>query len=333
MANRYEESGGRQEDYGRYGQDRGQRRDPSGPQASGEHRSWNDDQGRSGQYGQSSYGQGQYGGYDRAGYRAGDYGQGGGFGSAGYGQGEPPYSGVSGGNPQHEQGGGQGQGSHNFSGQNQGGWGQAGAGRYGANQYGSNQYGSNQYGSGPYGQSGGSYGQQDFSQAAQRSNWREDQRFGSHASTGQTWGQNQAPRDAYGQEDYGQYGGVRPSTRFDRSADPGDDHDPHYRNWRDKQLSDHDREYGRWRTEQARRYDTDYASWRDKRHQSFRNDFEAWRAENGGAHVGGANSATGGALAGTAAVQDVTDGGTGHQQHEAVTTDEIRRDARKDEKR
>ncbi|HTI66107.1 MAG TPA: hypothetical protein VL460_01025 [Caulobacteraceae bacterium] len=105
------------------------------------------------------------------------------------------------------------------------------------------------------------FGPQDFSPSAQRSQWREDQRYGDHGSTGDSYG-------AAGRS--GQYGaGDHPSY----------DHEPHYRQWRDRQLASHDQDYARWRDEQARRYDEDYGQWRSQRHEAFSKDFHAWRSD------------------------------------------------------
>jgi len=91
---------------------------------------------------------------------------------------------------------------------------------------------------------------------ARRSNWREDQRFGDHRSTGETWERDAPMREA-------EYGGV------DRRAQDGwraqHAQDDHYRRWREQQLAAHDEDYARWRREQADRYDQAYRSRRDHR--------------------------------------------------------------------
>jgi hypothetical protein len=54
---------------------------------------------------------------------------------------------------------------------------------------------------------GGSYGQGAWRGAGQRSLQHDDQRYGSHRDTGETWGERRNHRDQKGREDFGQYGG------------------------------------------------------------------------------------------------------------------------------
>lgn len=53
---------------------------------------------------------------------------------------------------------------------------------------------------------GGTYGQGAWRGAGQRSLQHEDQRYGPHRDTGETWGQGRSYRDQMGREDFGQYG-------------------------------------------------------------------------------------------------------------------------------
>jgi len=119
-----------------------------------------------------------------------------------------------------------------------------------------------------------------------------------------------------------------------------DDHEPHYRHWRDAKLAAHDQDYARWRDEQARRYDEDYRTWRNGHHEAFSQAFDGWRGQRtspatspSGASVGlgdfnaihGANPTLG----------DIAEGGTGaprhkHDHHDRAEPthrlDEVRRD-------
>ena len=346
MSNRYDESAGRQEDYGRYGMAR-DRQDRGRYGQGGEARSWGDDyselhqQRSQGAYGGLSHGssnQPSGGGY--SGGAAGGYGNFGGHGSqsgqggygplyqgSSYGQdsssfsrssgpyddressfydhpdqgrggyarggqnrgrqlGDERYSSFSTGNPQHDPGGGYGY--------------QGGARSHAPfsdqGGYSWDRNAGQGQSRGYSGEGGGTYGQTEYSQAARRSNWRTDNR------EGVDWGASQASEHH---------------------------NDPHYRRWRDQQLDSHDRDYSHWRDQQAKRYDDDYKSWRDERHQAFSKDFEGWRSTRG---AGGQSvsdltpGAAAGASAGEAAVEDVTDGGTGRHD------DKLKRDEKRDDK-
>jgi hypothetical protein len=62
------------------------------------------------------------------------------------------------------------------------------------------------YGRGEFRREGGTYGQGGWRGSAQRSLAHEDQRYGSHRDTGETYGQGRSYRDERGREDFGQYG-------------------------------------------------------------------------------------------------------------------------------
>lgn len=111
------------------------------------------------------------------------------------------------------------------------------------------------------GHAGGTYGQQDYGRSAQRSAFREDQRY-AHAPGGG------APYDRRDRPPGPAYGGGRPA----------DDHDPDYLSWRDRQLSTSDREYAQWRSEQARRHDEDYSRWRARTRSDSGSTLDAARA-------------------------------------------------------
>ena len=238
-------------------------------------------------------------------------------------------------------------GQYTRPGQNQGGgdrYGQrafgdhSGAGGYGeggyASQRGGGGYGPQGYGAeersgaAGTGRGGGTYGQQDFSESARRSQYRDDQRYGDHTVTGETWRNEDERGDRSRSENYG---AVDSSRQYSAGHQPQpgrhDDHEPHYRRWRDDQLASHDRDYAHWRETQARRYDEDYHGWRDQRREGFSRDFETWRQDRstgqttgiqasaaGASHIGHpGSSARGSSLANTAPepVQGVTDGHTG----------------------
>ena len=45
------------------------------------------------------------------------------------------------------------------------------------------------------------------------------------------------------------------------------DFDPHYRNWRDRQMNELDRDYDDYRREHQSKFESDFGSWRDRRQQ------------------------------------------------------------------
>ena len=152
--------------------------------------------------------------------------------------------------------------------------------------------------------SGGSYGQGDYGAGARRSQARRDQ-YGAGDREGFV---------AYGRG----YGDARREPDEAHEAHGHDhDHEPGYRNWRDRQLASHDADYGRWRDEQARRYDEDYKGYRTSRHEAFSKGFDSWRttrdAQPGGAPVDQAVDT----------VSNVTDGGSGrvHRDHDDKDAD------------
>lgn len=52
---------------------------------------------------------------------------------------------------------------------------------------------------------------------------------------------------------------------LDRGARPH--HDPHYREWRDRQIESYDRDYEAYRRENQSRFDAEFGSWRQSRQQ------------------------------------------------------------------
>ena len=77
----------------------------------------------------------------------------------------------------------------------------------------------------------------------------------------------------YGLDDYRGTSRAGSANWTDRSrSDRADrDHDnrldPHYRSWRDRQMSDLDRDYDDYRAENQSRFESDFASWRERRQQ------------------------------------------------------------------
>jgi hypothetical protein len=71
-----------------------------------------------------------------------------------------------------------------------------------------------QAGSSSYGQGRGTYGDDQGGHGAQRSRYRDDQRYGSHQSTGANYGQGQSYRDQAGREDFGQYAQTGAGGRY-----------------------------------------------------------------------------------------------------------------------
>ena len=308
MSNRSDESAGRQEDYGRYGQAR-DRKDQGRDSQGGEQRSWGDNsysdyqqQRPQGAYGSLSHGaSNQAGGGGFSGGAAGGYGGFGGHGSQGgqggygplyqgssYAQDSSSFSRSSG--PYDDRGGpGNAQSNSGRGGYSQG---QHEQGRQGGDE----RYSSFSAGN-PQHDQGGGYGAQDAPFTGQG---------------GYSW-----DRDA---------GRGQPRDNGHAAQAPEHPHDPHYRSWRDQQLSGHDRDYAHWREQQSQRYDSDYKSWRDERHQAFSKDFDGWRSSRAEQTLKGAGGqsisdlqagATADAAAGQAAVEDVTDGGVGrHDEKE-----------------
>lgn len=77
----------------------------------------------------------------------------------------------------------------------------------------------------------------------------------------------------YGQDEYRGTSRAGSANWTDRSRDDRADRehdrgfDPHYRNWRARQLSDLDRDYDDYRAENQSRFESDFGSWRERRLQ------------------------------------------------------------------
>ena len=238
-ADRRDEQEGRGRDYGRGQMDRDRfGRQDAGRQDSGRQDSGRQDFGRQdyGPSGQTAYGSSEQRGYGQNVFDRGDLAQP----SRPQASGQSPY------------GSSQGQG-----------YGQNRPAQEGGDDRRSDPRGPRADNPGDYGRADGTYGQQDYGPAAQRSNFRIDQ----HSAQ---------PGDVH---DNRQAGGDH------------DDHEPHYRTWRESQLTAHDRDYARWRSDQERKYDEDYRGWRHERHSAFSKEFEGWRSGLGG--QAGASSSTG----------------------------------------
>jgi hypothetical protein len=97
-----------------------------------------------------------------------------------------------------------------------------------------------------------------------------------------------------------------------------DQHEPHYRHWRDARLAAHDQDYARWRDEQARRYDEDYRTWRNSHHTGFTQAFEGWRDQRTASAAASAPSGVGDpniVHGANPTLGDIADGGTGAPRH------------------
>jgi len=97
-----------------------------------------------------------------------------------------------------------------------------------------------------------------------------------------------------------------------------DDHEPHYRHWRDARLAAHDQDYARWRDEQTRRYDEDYRTWRNSHHAGFTQAFEGWRDQRTASSMAPAPSGLGESSlvhGANPTLGDIADGGTGAPKH------------------
>jgi hypothetical protein len=152
--------------------------------------------------------------------------------------------------------------------------------------------------SGDYGAYGGSSASRDYRGDrfnAGRENYRSDYRSDEYRAAGwgsadYGFGRDRRDRD-YGDRDRGFFERAgdevrswfgdedaerrrREDQRYDRSW--GDnygergyrsrhEHDPHYRNWRDRQLESLDRDYDEYRREHQNRFDSEFGSWRRTR--------------------------------------------------------------------
>ncbi len=131
-----------------------------------------------------------------------------------------------------------------------------------------------------YSQGGGQFGATGYQPLPESSGGQGQQRRNpSQGNFGQ--GRDQFGQSSAGQSSTGQYG-------RSQGASHHDDHEPHYRTWRENQIASHDRDYARWREEQVRKYDEDYKGWRNERHSTFSKEFEGWRSGRGGQAGGSA---------------------------------------------
>jgi hypothetical protein len=69
---------------------------------------------------------------------------------------------------------------------------------------------------------------------------------------------------------YGAYGAGAPSRgagpgQGGRGSDYGALHDPHYSEWRQRQIEDLDRDYGEYRREHQSKFESEFGAWRSKR--------------------------------------------------------------------
>jgi hypothetical protein len=83
-------------------------------------------------------------------------------------------------------------------------------------------------------------------------------------STGDLYGYDRAPGGATG------FGGAPDASRRFDPIDPrpyrgGDIHDPHYSQWRQRQIDELDRDYHEYRQENQSRFEQEFGSWRSRR--------------------------------------------------------------------
>ena len=76
------------------------------------------------------------------------------------------------------------------------------------------------------------------------------------------YGRSQSP---WGLDEYRDTSRAGTSDKSDRSRH--EDFDPHYRSWRDRQMSELDRDYDDYRRENQSRFESDFGSWRERRQQ------------------------------------------------------------------
>lgn len=96
-------------------------------------------------------------------------------------------------------------------------------------------------------------------QAHERGEDRGRGRTGGHGV--QSWGQAQDEpgRGHYGAEDGGRYAGGQHGQSGRRH------HDPHYLDWRERQLAELDRDYDEYQRERQQRFHEDFSTWRSDR--------------------------------------------------------------------
>ncbi len=297
MSDRPQDHGGSRDEP--FARDRDDRREQAGDR---EHRTWaedDDNRDHRGRGQDSPYGRLSSGVSTGSGYASGGYGGQGGFGEQ---DGQGGYASPAQGSRYGRTGsewGRSGYGSFSSEGSGQGrsyGGGQAsgfGATSYAAERDDHAQRGGGQkrdYGfrgqggggaqwGGPGGRGEGGYGSSNPDRSAQRSRYRQTSDY-----------------DASHED---------PRGRAGASGRDDDDHEPHYRTWREQQLAGHDRDYDRWRAAQAQRYDEDYRRYRDQRHEGFSRDFGDWRNQAGGRKEGQPSTASSAVPAtGAAATQD-----------------------------
>lgn len=73
-----------------------------------------------------------------------------------------------------------------------------------------------------------------------------------------------APRD-YGSSSYGSYGAYGYDDAASGYRNQGQDYDPSYRSWRDRQVEALDRDYHEYRRENQSRFDNEFHGWRQSR--------------------------------------------------------------------
>ncbi|HKP33850.1 MAG TPA: DUF2171 domain-containing protein, partial [Sphingomicrobium sp.] len=73
-------------------------------------------------------------------------------------------------------------------------------------------------------------------------------------------------RTPWGRDEYRRTSRAGTADWSDRSRHERD-FDPHYRSWRERQMSELDRDYDEYRQENRSRFESDFGSWRERRQQ------------------------------------------------------------------
>lgn len=117
---------------------------------------------------------------------------------------------------------------------------------------------------GDYGRSGQFRGGGDdergrFGRSRPIGNWQDDDRFDRSRDDNDRFGRSR-PVGNWNDDDPRR-------TSFAGSRDRSEQHDPHYNQWRERQLSELDRDYDEYHRERQSRFEDDFGSWRERRQQ------------------------------------------------------------------
>lgn len=93
-----------------------------------------------------------------------------------------------------------------------------------------------------------------------------DRTFGGRDRSGSYDRGGDSPGSPWSRDDYRSTSRAGTMDQSDRSRDERDS-DPHYRNWRDQQMSQLDRDYDDYRREHQSKFESEFGSWREQRQQ------------------------------------------------------------------